>query len=187
MAPVAGTLIARHVEHGDVVQPGKTLMVLAPAGETQIVVQVDERNIGLLRLGQPALASADAYPEKRFAAIVSYMNPGVDAQRGTVEVKLLVREPPPYLRQDMTVSVDIEVGRSPDAVALPADAVRDATGAAPWVLVVEDGRALRRAVELGLRGTGWVEIRSGLAPGEAVVPVLAPVRPGERVRAQPHA
>jgi len=98
-----------------------------------------------------------------------------------------VREPPPYLRQDMTVSVDIEVGRSPDAVALPADAVRDATGAAPWVLVVEDGRALRRAVELGLRGTGWVEIRSGLAPGEAVVPVLAPVRPGERVRAQPHA
>jgi HlyD family secretion protein len=187
VAPVAGTLIARHVEHGDVVQPGKTLMVLAPAGETQIVVQVDERNIGLLRLGQPALASADAYPEKRFAATVSYMNPGVDAQRGTVEVKLLVREPPPYLRQDMTVSVDIEVGRSPDAVALPADAVRDATGAAPWVLVVEDGRALRRAVELGLRGTGWVEIRSGLAPGEAVVPVLAPVRPGERVRAQPHA
>ena len=187
VAPVAGTLIARHVEHGDVVQPGKTLMVLAPAGETQIVVQVDERNIGLLRLGQPALASADAYPEKRFAATVSYMNPGVDAQRGTVEVKLLVREPPPYLRQDMTVSVDIEVGRSPDAIALPADAVRDATGAAPWVLVVEDGRALRRAVELGLRGTGWVEIRSGIAPGEAVVPVLAPVRPGERVRARPHA
>ena len=40
VAPVAGTLIARHVEHGDVVQPGRTLMVLAPAGETQIVVQV---------------------------------------------------------------------------------------------------------------------------------------------------
>jgi HlyD family secretion protein len=187
VAPAAGTLIARNVEHGDVVQPGKALMVLAPAGETQIVVQIDERNLGLVRLGQPALASADAYPAKRFAAEVAYVNPGVDAQRGTVEVKLRVREPPDYLRQDMTVSVDIEVARSPGALALPAEAVRDAIGAAPWVLVVEGGRAVRRGVQLGLRGTGWVEIRSGLSPGDRVVPASAPVQPGSRLRAVPRA
>jgi HlyD family secretion protein len=187
VAPTTGTLIARNVEHGDVVQPGKTLMVLAPAGETQIVVQIDERNIGKLRLGQPALASADAYPEKRFACEVAYINPGVDAQRGTVEVKLRVPEPPQYLRQDMTVSVDIEVARSPGALALPADAVRDATGAAPWVLLVEGGRAVRRKVELGLRGTGWVEIRSGLSAGDRVVPAGAPIQPGTRLRPVPHA
>jgi HlyD family secretion protein len=191
VAPATGTLIARNVEHGDVVQPGKTLMVLAPAGETQIVVQIDERNIGKLRLGQPALASADAYPEKRFAAEVAYINPGVDAQRGTVEVKLRVPEPPPYLRQDMTVSVDIEVARSPGALALPAEAVHEATGASPWVLRVESegmgSRAVRRNVELGLRGTGWVEIRSGLNAGDRVVPAAAPIQPGSRVRAVPHA
>jgi HlyD family secretion protein len=187
VAPATGTLIARNVEHGDVVQPGKTLMVLAPAGETQIVVQIDERNIGKLRLGQPALASADAYPEKRFACEVAYINPGVDAQRGTVEVKLRVPEPPQYLRQDMTVSVDIEVARSPGALALRADAVRDATGAAPWVLRVEGARAVRRNVELGLRGTGWVEIRSGLSAGDRVVPAGAPIQPGTRLRPVPHA
>jgi HlyD family secretion protein len=187
VAPATGTLIARNVEPGDVVQPGKALMVLAPAGETQIVVQIDERNLALVRLGQPALASADAYPAKRFAAEVVYVNPGVDAQRGTVEVKLRVREPPDYLRQDMTVSVDIEVARSPNAIALRAEAVRDATGAAPWVLLVEGGRAVRRPVQLGLRGTGWVEIRSGLSPGERVVPAAAPVQPGSRLRAVPRA
>jgi HlyD family secretion protein len=187
VAPVTGTLIARNVEHGDVVQPGKALMVLAPAGETQIVMQLDERNLGLVRLGQPALASADAYPARRFAAEVAYVNPGVDAQRGTVEVKLRVREPPEYLRQDMTVSVDIEVARSPGALALPAEAVRDATGAAPWVLRVEGSRAARRGVELGLRGTGWVEIRSGLSAGDRVVPAAAPIRPGQRLRPVPHA
>jgi HlyD family secretion protein len=187
VAPVAGTLIALNVEHGDVVQPGKALMVLAPAGETQIVVQIDERNLRLVRLGQPALASADAYPAQRFAAEIAYVNPGVDAQRGTVEVKLRVREPPEYLRQDMTVSVDIEVARSPGALALPAEAVRDATGGAPWVLLVENGRAVRRNVELGLRGTGWVEIRSGLSAGERVVPAAAPIRPGQRLRPVPHA
>lgn len=191
VAPATGTLIARNVEHGDVVQPGKTLMVLAPSGETQIVVQIDERNIGRLRLAQPALASADAYPDKRFACEVAYINPGVDAQRGTVEVKLRVPEPPQYLRQDMTVSVDIEVARSPKAIALPAEAVRDATGASPWVLRVEgEGmgrRAVRRNVELGLRGTGWVEIRSGVSAGDLVVPTTAPVQPGSRVRPVPHA
>jgi HlyD family secretion protein len=115
----------------------------------------------------------------------------VDAQRGTVEVKLRVPEPPQYLRQDMTVSVDIEVARSPGALALPTEAVRDATGASPWVLRVEGegmgSRAVRRNVDLGLRGTGWVEIRSGLEPGDRVVPAAAPIQPGSRVRAVPHA
>ena len=69
------------------VQPGKVLMVLSPAGETQLVLQIDERNLGRLKLGQRALASADAYPQERFAAELVYINPGVDAQRGTVEVQ----------------------------------------------------------------------------------------------------
>jgi HlyD family secretion protein len=104
-----------------------------------------------------------------------------------VEVKLRVPEPPQYLRQDMTVSVDIEVARSPGALALRAEAVREATGASPWVLLVTGGRAVRRNVELGLRGTGWVEIRSGLEPGDRVVPAAAPIQPGQRLRPVPHA
>jgi len=58
-----------------VVQPGKALMVLSPAGPTQLVVQIDEKNLHLLTVGQPAQASADAYPEQRFAAEVTYINP----------------------------------------------------------------------------------------------------------------
>ena len=123
-APVDGTLIARAVEPGNVVQPGKELMALAPSGETQIVVQIDEKNLAQLKLGQKALGSADAFPRERFAAELVYINPGIDALRGSVEVKLRVPIPPDYLRQDMTVSVDIEVARSAGAVLVPADAVR---------------------------------------------------------------
>ena len=90
VAPTDGVLIGRNVEPGDVVQPGKELMVLAPAGETQIVVQVDEKNLAQLKLGQKALASADAYPHERFDAELFYINPGIDALRGSVEVKLRV-------------------------------------------------------------------------------------------------
>jgi HlyD family secretion protein len=182
-APVEGTLIARDVERGDVVQPGKLLMVLAPHGETQIVLQIDERNLSKVKLGQKALASADAYPSQRFGADLVYINPGVDAQRGTVEVKLRVADPPAYLRQDMTVSVDIEIERRPGTLALPAEAVREAGGASPWVLAVDKGRAVRRDVKVGLRGEGAVEIVGGLREGERVVLSGSPIRAGQRVRA----
>ena len=182
-APADGTLIARDVERGEAVQPGKALMVLAPHGETQLVLQIDERNLAKLKLGQKALVSADAYPSQRFAAELVYINPGVDAQRGTVEVKLRVPEPPAYLRQDMTVSVDIEIERHAGALALPADAVRDAAGATPWVLAVEYGRTVRRNVKVGLRGEGAVEIVDGLLEGGRVVPAGSSVRAGQRVRA----
>ena len=187
-APSAGTLIARDVERGDVVQPGKALMVLSPVGETQIVLQIDERNLARLRLGQKALASADAYPNERFAAEVVYINPGVDAQRGTVEVKLGVAQAPAYLRQDMTVSADIEVERRAAALSIPADTVHDLTGPAPWVLAVRNGAAHRQPVRLGLRGEGAVEVVDGLAEGELVVPTAAArIKAGQRLRAAPNA
>ena len=183
-APVNGTLIARSVEPGNVVQSGKELMVLAPAGETQVVVQIDEKNLAQLRLGQQALASADAFPKERFAAELVYINPGIDALRGSVEVKLRVANPPDYLRQDMTVSVDIEVARRRAAVVIPTDAVHDAGGAQPWVLAVDGWRAQRRPVKLGLKGDGRVEVLEGVAPGDRVIPVaLAAVKSGQRVRA----
>ena len=187
-APAQGTLIDRNVERGDVVTAGKALMVLSPAGTTQLVVQIDEKNLSLLAVGQPALASADAYPKDTFAAELVYINPGVDPQRGSIEVKLDVRSPPQYLRQDMTVSVDIEVARHADTLVLPSDAVRDATGPHPWVLRVADHHAWRVPVKLGIRGDSRVEITAGLEAGDLVVAggsiVIAD---GGRVRAQPRA
>jgi HlyD family secretion protein len=183
-APLAGTLIARNVERGDVVQPGKVLMVLSPLGPTQLVVQIDEKNLGLLCLGQSAIGSADAYPEQRFNATLAYVNPAIDPQRGSVAVKFNVIDSPAYLRQDMTVSVDIEVGRRLDALVLPLGAVRDTGGAAPWVMKVSAGRAVQQRVLLGLRAAGKVEIVGGVQAGDAIITAGA-VAAGRRVRAQP--
>jgi HlyD family secretion protein len=66
LVPRSGLLIARHVEAGDGVQAGKVLMVLSPAGSTELVVQLDEKNMKWVRLGQMALVSADAYPDQLF-------------------------------------------------------------------------------------------------------------------------
>ncbi|MDR3369279.1 MAG: efflux RND transporter periplasmic adaptor subunit [Rhodoferax sp.] len=185
-SPRDGTLIARNVEVGDVVQPGKVLMTLSPTGQTQLIVDIDEKNLHFLALGQKALASADAFAQQRFSAELTYINPGVNAQTGAVQVKLDVSAPPVNLRQDMTVSVDIEVARHAQALLLASSAVRDADSAAPWVFLVKDGRAQRHPLRLGLRSGGWAEVLEGLRVGDKVIDGVAAFESGERVHAIAH-
>jgi HlyD family secretion protein len=182
--PVAGIVLTRNVEPGITIQPGKLLMTLSPNGATELVVQIDEKNLALLRLGQKALASADAYPDRRFAAEITFISPAVDPLRGSVEIRLRVTDAPEYLRQEMTVSVDIETARRADALMVPSDAIRDAGSNQPWVLVVRDGSAQRQPVKLGVRSEGKTEILEGLAPGDLLVPAKnISIREGSRVRA----
>ena len=185
VAPAGGVVVSRQVEPGDVVQAGKPLLVVARDGDTRITVQPDEKNLALLRVGQPATASADAFPDRAFPAVVDWIAPAVDPARGTVEVKLRVPSPPPFLLPDMTVSVNVETGREDGALVVPSDAVRDA-GGEPYVLVLRDGRVARQPVKLGMRGVGFVQVVSGLAAGEPVVaPGAPPIQPGARARGRP--
>jgi HlyD family secretion protein len=182
---VFGTVISRSIEPGDMVQPGKVLMMVSPQGEMQLVVQIDEKNLHLLQLHQTALASADAYPHERFDARIVFIHPGIDSQRGSVEIKLSVPAPPGYLKQDMTVSVDIEVARREKAMLLAMNAIHDADRAQPWVLLIENGKAKRQLVTLGIISNGIAEIIAGIKEGDAVVTEpAARLKPGERVRPQ---
>jgi HlyD family secretion protein len=100
-------------------------------------------------------------------------------------VKLTAHDPPDYLRQDMTVSVDIQVDKRAATLIAPARTVHDAGKEAPWALVVRDGRARMQRLRLGLRAGAQVEILEGLAPGDLLVPAASGVRAGQRIRAVP--
>jgi len=185
-APVDGVLITRNVERGDIVQPGKVLMVLSPQERTQLVAQIDEKNIALIHVGQPALASADAYPGGRFEARLAFINPAVDPQRGSVQVKFDVDQPPAYLRQDMTVSIELEVARRPDASVIPTEALHESAGGSPWVFKVVGRHLQRQPVVLGANGAGSTEVVAGLHPSDQVVANAgAGLREKMRVRAVP--
>lgn len=183
-APAPGQVVAREVEPGDVVTAGRMLLAMTSDGALELTALVDEKNLALLRPGQPARASADAFPGQVFEATVAWIAPAVDPARGTVEVRLAVPSPPPVLRPDMTVSVNVDVGRKDAALVVPADVIRDPTGD-PWVLAIVGRHAERRAVTLGMRGDGLVELTAGLVAGDAVVaPSGGFVAAGERVRAR---
>ena len=184
-SPVDALVLTRSVEPGAMAQPGRVLLTLAALGGTRIDANVDEKNLRLLQPNMLAKAVADAYPGQPFDAQLSYIAPAVDPQRGTVEVRLAVPNPPPFLRPDMTVSVELVGGVKKDTLVLPSGAVRDADREAPWALALQDGRAVRVPVKLGLRGVGAVEILDGLKEGDPVIPQTEKALPGDRVRPGP--
>jgi HlyD family secretion protein len=180
-APAAGVVLERLVEPGDIAQPGRRMMSLALDGPVRLIVQVDEKNLPLIRQGAMAMAAADAFPAERFEAVVNYISPGIDATRGSVELRLDVAKPPALLKSDMTISMDLQGPLLKQALMLPADAVRQLQTEAPWVLVEREGVAVKVTVKVGLQTQGRVAITEGLKAGDRVI-LNREVEAGSRVR-----
>ncbi len=180
---VSGTILTRNVEIGDLVQPGQSLFTIALDGNTEIRVPLDERNLSRLEVQQQAVAIADAYPDSSFPVRISFIAPSIDPQRGTVEVRLAVDPVPEFLRQDMTVSVNIETDRRANAVVIPNDALANVQQDNAEVLLLRAGKVQRQPVTLGLRGLAASEVLSGLSAGdEILVDATAQLDDGARVR-----
>ena len=185
LAPADARVLSRDVEPGQIVQPGKALMSLALTGPTQLSAQVDERFLDQLQPGQSAAVVADAFAGQRFSARVTAIAPAVDAQRGAIEVKFaLEHQAPAYLREDMTLSVEVETARRDRALVLPLSSVRSQVSDSSVVVwVAQDGRAQERAVKLGLRTLDAAEALEGLTEGDVVL-LGGNVKAGARVRPQ---
>jgi HlyD family secretion protein len=183
-APADAKVLTRLVEPGQIVQPGRALLSLALAGPLQLVAQVDERFLEQLQIGQTASVLADAFPTQRFTARVQSIAPVVDAQRGAIELKFALPQPPPaFLREDMTLSVEVETARRERALVLPMAALRgDVSAGTAEVRVEREGRVEARQVRLGLRTLDAAEVLEGLAEGERVLLGDTPAE-GRRVRA----
>ncbi len=180
---VTGIVLTRNVEPGDLVQPGMTLFTIALDGNTEIRVPLDERNLPRLALQQNASVIADAYPDRPFPAQINFIAPSIDPERGTVEVRLTVDPVPDFLRQDMTVSVNIETDQRAHARVIPNDALSNVQGNKAIVLLLRDGKIHRQTVTLGLRGLAMSEVVSGLQDGEQVLAdAVSPLKDGTRAR-----
>ncbi len=178
-----GLLLQRSAEPGQIVQPGRALLVQSVDGPVELLALVDERYLGQLQPGQLAHVLADAYPRQRFEARLERLAPLVDAQRGAVQVWLRPSGTPPgFLREDMTLSVELLTGQRERALVLPLAALRSDAGDSGRVAIVQDGRVQERTVRLGLRSLEQAEVLEGLAAGDALL--LDPrLVPGQRVRA----
>lgn len=183
LAPAAGTIIERRVEPGDIVQPGKVLLVLARDGEIRLEAQADEKNLAWLKPGLSARVIADGLPERPFVARLDWVSPAVDAERGTVTIKFCLDWPILELKPDMTVSIDLELSRRDNALLVPLEALREEASDHPWVVVLERDRARRVSVVVGARGRKEVELVSGVDEHSSIITTPA-IAEGSRVRSR---
>lgn len=191
-SPINGTVTQRLdvVKVGNTVTPvggviesaDSALFVVEDLDTLILRVNVPERELAKLEVGQIAELGLDAVPGQTFTGKIALISPYVDAATATFGVRIRVTDAGKLLRPGMFARVAIVYERKSDALQIPRTALLDDDGP-PKVFIVQAGKAAERTVQLGLSNGAWVEVVSGLKDGEQVVVVgQGAVKPGAAVR-----
>lgn len=183
-APFAGLVVRREREVGDVVVPGTTLMTVVATDTLWISAWVDESAVAAIAVGQPARIVLRSEPETPRVGTVLRVGREVDRESREFLVDVQIADPPAQWAIGQRAEVYIRTAKAEGAISLPWRFLRTRDGV-DGVWIDDHGRALWRALSLGLRGLDTVAVAAGLAAGEVVViPVggtTAMLRDGQRI------
>lgn len=168
-APASGAVIEKNVAVGSRIMPGMDLYTIADLSRVWLEVEVFEKDLSLVRLGQHGVVYFDAYPGEEFDGLVAYVYPTVSVESRTGRVRLELANPGLRLRPGMYASVELHLASPREALLVPRGAVLQ-TGERSIVFVRgAEGELAPRDVRVGLSAGSETEILAGLAPGEVVV------------------
>lgn len=168
-APRDGIVLERNAIEGMRANPGDVLFRIADIAVVWALVDVAERDLGSIAVGQPVTIRARSFPGRSFNGAIAVIYPQVNKDTRTARVRIELANPDLALLPDMYVDAEIDTAASAPVLAVPDNAVLD-TGSRQAVLVDKgEGRYEPRAVKLGRRGGSYIEVRDGLSDGEAVV------------------
>jgi membrane fusion protein, multidrug efflux system len=177
VAPMDGTVLKEDGEVGDMVDPGTILYRIGLEKPLWVVADVNEEDIPRVQVGQKALLRTDAFANQVLPGFVKQITPAGDPVSKTFRVRIGLPNDTP-LRVGMSVEANIVSREKLGVLLVPANAVVNNS-----LLMIENGRAQPRKVEIGIRGTGFVEIVSGASEGEMVAsPATTDIKGDSRVR-----
>jgi len=175
-APFSGVITGKNINEGEYINPamsgmgpgGSSVLTLMDLSKVKVRVNIPERDIGKIHVGQEAHITADSYPGRVFIGRVSRINPAADRMSRTFKVEITVPNEGLELRAGMYARVKIITAESKNVPVIPVDGVIS-QGGENYVYVVENGRAFKRPVQLGLREGSYVEVIDGLREGEKII------------------
>ena len=218
-APIGGVVTDLPVKEGEVTvigtmnNPGTQLMTISDMSSVEAVLMVDETDVPNVTVGQKALVSIEAYPDRAFEGLVTQVEnspiPRNDPElQGLIttsdainfKVRVKVLHPPEAIRPGFSVTTDVITGSKPSVLAVPLAAivVRDSPKAEKTaagriktesgVYVLRDGKARFVPVQLGLAGELKVEVTAGLARGQEILTgpfkILRTLKDGSQVKVE---
>lgn len=186
---IAGTVLERVIEPGNLVQPGDEILKLGDFSSIKVIVQVSELQLNQVRVGQPVQVRFDAFPNEQFQGRVDRISPAADPTARLVPVEVIV--PNRTGMQSISSGLLARVNFAPETAArvvVPQSAltINEAEGGSTLFVATEaddSARVEARSVQVGQQVNNQVEILSGLSPGEAfVVKSSQPLTDGQSVK-----
>lgn len=174
-APLAGTVLRKHAVPGELVEPGRSVILIADLRTVWVWADVYERDLqAMLALaggggGAGVTVAVDAFPDRAFEGACDYVGAMMDEKTRTVKARISVANPARLLRPGMFCRVEAPLPARGDALVAPADAVLQDEGAAFVFVHLKDEYYVRRPVVKGRELRGTVEILDGVEAGTRIV------------------
>jgi macrolide-specific efflux system membrane fusion protein len=172
IAPISGQVIVQTIRPGQSISTTDAVIVLSD--RLIVKAQVDETDIGKMKLGQKANISLDAYPDKIIKGLVDHINyESLTVNNVTIyQVDILPESVPGFFRSGMTANIDVIEKEKDNVVLLPEEAVKTIDGNSyVFVKTNDEKKPEKREVVTGLKNDDddTVEIVSGLNAGDIVI------------------
>lgn len=170
-APIAGEVTERRINPGMEVRPDlpDPLFVLSDLGRVWVLMDVFEKDLGLIHVGREVRVKTQAFPGQVFQGVVDYISRVVDPASRTVKVRCVLPNPDKKLLPAMYASVEVQSDPGDLAVVVPLGSLFT-EGESDWIFVaLGDGRYQKRPVKVGLRLKEQAVISEGLRAGDRLV------------------
>lgn len=172
-APISGIIAKKFIDQGEMIvatsmTKNAPIVTIVNMDTVKVLGGIVERDIGRVKIGQPADVKVDAYPGKVFTGEVTKVSPIVDPQSRSVEVEIMVENKGHKLKPGMFARVDLITSEHKSVLAIPRDCLLGEEGNR-YVFVVEDGKVSQKKVELGINQENLIGIVRGLEVGQKVV------------------
>jgi membrane fusion protein (multidrug efflux system) len=166
-APFSGTLGQRAVSKGAFVNSSTKITTLDDTSIIKADFSVPEKYLAQIALGMTVMATSPAYPSAQFSGQVTHIASRIDTNTRSVEITASFDNNEQLLRTGMLLYSQLELSAEqtimiPEKALIPQQSTH-------FVYVINDGKAAKREVKIGLRMGGWVAIKTGLAEGETVI------------------
>ncbi|AIF53307.1 efflux RND transporter periplasmic adaptor subunit [Pelosinus sp. UFO1] len=167
-AQFGGTVLEKQILPGAFIMPGDKLYSLSDLSTLWLYADIYEKDIAGIQIGQPVVVTSGAYPGETFNGQVTFINPVLDDATRTVKVRVEMANPSGKLKPNMFVNANVQISLG-DSLVIPESSILD-SGSRKTVFVAQsEDTFVKRDVVIGQYADGYVQILSGLQPGETVV------------------